>query len=301
MVIPGNEKANFQSISCKTQGTMTFGKTKSSSYRRQSMPPMVSEQSNSQKKQKMPPASSDEESGGSQESSLKTCTSEPSLTSRASPVSEKLSNIHIDKTKYISESSSQGKVTLPDPDQNVDPDEFLAQLVEALVGYRPKTRSTLSLDDNFFPQHISEDKIAAYDVELVAACRDNDVAKLKELSLSSRLDCCNRFGETLLHMSCRRGFQETVDYLLQDVQLSVRVRDDCGRTPFHDACWNPTPQLDICTQLLERDPALLLLTDNRGATPFQYARPQHWPTWRKFLLQHCAHLEALKEAENVFS
>jgi ankyrin repeat protein len=188
---------------------------------------------------------------------------------------------------------------LPDPDQDVDPDVFLAKLVESICGFTPKTKPALSLD--CFPE-ISEERIAAYDMQLVVACRENNVDTLKELyqQQNAKLDCCNRFGESLLHMSCRRGFQEMVTFLLTEAQLNVHIRDDCGRNPFHDACWNPTPQLEICELLLERDPSLLLITDSRGFTPFQYARPQDWPTWRQWLLDHRSHLSKLSDSKGTF-
>ena len=54
------------------------------------------------------------------------------------------------------------------------------------------------------------------------------------------MDCFNRFGESLLNIACRRGFEDIVAYLLEQESVSVRHCDDCGRTPLHDACWHPT-------------------------------------------------------------
>ena len=81
--------------------------------------------------------------------------------------------------------------------------------------------------------------------------------------------------------------------LSPEVDLNVRVRDDYGRTPLHDACWNPEPQLEICTLLLQRDPSLFLVADARGFTPFQYARKSDWNVWRQFLFDHREHLRPL--------
>lgn len=210
----------------------------------------------------------------------------------------------INKEEFLKDSSSesQEQVQLPDVHQNVDPDVFLAQLLQAQYGFSLKTKDALSMKDDFFPQ-VTEDQIAAYDMKLVAACRENDVDTVKALvSLDGQsAECCNRFGESLLHMACRRGFKDMVDYFLTDIKLSVRICDDCGRTPLHDACWNPHPQLEILQWLIEKDPCLLLLADKRGSTPFQYARPQDWPTWRQFLLDNRRCFDALKDCKDIFS
>lgn len=179
---------------------------------------------------------------------------------------------------------------------DVSPDMYLIQLVEAQCGYRPVSKQSLSLK-NFFEER-NDDKLAAYDKVIVAA-RDNDISKLRSLFGNGQsLDGCNRYGESLLHMACRRGFGEMTSFLLEEEngpKLSVRICDDCGRTPFHDACWNTQPQLEICSLILKHEPTLLLLTDKRGATPFQYARQQHWGQWRQFLYDHREFFNVMKE------
>ena len=110
----------------------------------------------------------------------------------------------------------------------------------------------------------------------------------------------NRFGESLLHMACRRGFEDIVDYLLdQESETETRICDDNGRTVLHDACWNPSPQLKICKRILDRDPILFFICDNRGCSAFEYARPEHWEIWRNFLLDNKDSLKALKHEEVV--
>ena len=81
--------------------------------------------------------------------------------------------------------------------------------------------------------------------------------------------------------------------------VDVRMRDDGGRTPLHDACWNPTPQLKICQSIIERDPSLLLVADRRGCTAFQYARQEHWKVWRKFLFENKDCLLKLNQPETL--
>ena len=190
--------------------------------------------------------------------------------------------------------------SLPDPKKSgVDPDQYLAQLVQALWGVSVKIQPALELKDFF--ETITEEQMAAYNMEVVTITRQNNVEKLREL-LEARgrdsLDCFNRFGEGLLNMACRRGMKEIVHFLLSEpVQLNVRVRDDYGRTPMHDACWNPEPQLEICSWIMAQDPSLFLISDKRGYTPFQYARKSDWQVWRQFLFDHREHLQALAQPD----
>mmetsp|Transcript_16766 Transcript_16766/g.34612 ORF Transcript_16766/g.34612 Transcript_16766/m.34612 type:complete len:526 (-) Transcript_16766:131-1708(-) len=177
---------------------------------------------------------------------------------------------------------------LPDPrTDGIDPDTYLSQLVEAVYGVKVALKTGLELGD-FFPP-ITEEQMGAYSMDVVTMARTNDVEGLKTIYKEKgrdALDCFNRFGEGLLNCTCRRGFNESVAFLLSDdVNLNVRVRDDFGRTPLHDACWNPEPLFDICTKLMRKDPSLFFITDKRGYTPFQYARKTDWPMWRQFLFE----------------
>ena len=167
---------------------------------------------------------------------------------------------------------------------DMDPDTFIRATVHAYLGYEPRIRDGLSLPSpDFFPP-ITEDDLAAYDTDIVAAVRENHLDEIRSFHNSGRiLSCCNRFGESLIHMACRRGYASTVSFLLEEAHVSVRIRDDCGRTPLHDACWHRTTQYEIVDTIIRVDPALLCISDKRGHTPFAYARREHWPVWRQFL------------------
>ena len=199
-------------------------------------------------------------------------------------------------TLYRSPSSPLLLLPSPDSGNDMDPDEFLLQLITALYpNVQLKVKSALTLE-TYFPT-IREDQMAGYNTEIVQIARSNDVTALREYYQKhgrDALNCYNRFGEGLLNMACRRGFTEMVQFLLSpDVQLQARVRDDGGRTPLHDACWYPEPQLDVCTMIIQQDPSLLLVADKRGYTPFQYARKSDWLIWRKFLVQNLEQLRLL--------
>jgi len=174
---------------------------------------------------------------------------------------------------------------LPDVNEAVSPDDFMLKLVEAQYGFKFEAKLAMSLDDFF--SVASEEQMAAYNNDVVSAVRNDDLDHLKRLHAGGQLmDCFNRFGESLLNTACRRGFESIVRYLMDQPNASIRHRDDCGRTPLHDACWHPSPQLTICKWILETDPVLFFIADKRGCTAFQYARPEHWPIWRKFLLDN---------------
>jgi hypothetical protein len=192
------------------------------------------------------------------------------------------------------ENPMAAKVALPNPKTSTaDPDEYLAQLVKALsiptgTVVHLQIKSSHEMAD-FFPE-VTEEQMARYNVQVVSMARNNDLAGIRALFVAQgrdALDCYNRFGEGLLTLACRRGFRDMVEFFLsEEVRLPVRVRDDYGRTPVHDACWNPSPQLEICSWIMEKDPSLFLLADKRGFTAFQYARQSEWHIWRQFLFDH---------------
>jgi hypothetical protein len=192
--------------------------------------------------------------------------------------------------------------SLPDPHGPESPAQFLLDLVRAQYGICLKIKLATELT-KFFPT-ATEEQVAAYTIEIVSAARNNDISELqRQRETGKTMSCFNNFGESLLHMACRRGFREMVEFLLEQPDVGVRVVDDCGRTPLHDMCWNPTPQLDICRSLMAREPSLFLVSDRRGFTPFDFARPEHWTTWKQFLLDNRGCLEKLAEPSivSVFS
>lgn len=215
------------------------------------------------------------------------------------PVPATPSNIILrEDTKQQQE--EQEEVILPPPENASDPDDYLLLLFETLCpGKKLKIKPAIELS-SFFPV-VSEEQMARYSMKVVNIARVGDAQALREFHSETgadSLDCFNRFGEGLLNMACRRGFVDMVNFLFSpDVNLNVRVRDDFGRTPLHDACWNPEPQLQICAWILQRDPSLFLVTDKRGYTPFQYARQSDWAVWCQFLFDNSHHLKALAQDE----
>jgi ankyrin repeat protein len=131
----------------------------------------------------------------------------------------------------------------------------------------------------------SKDVTDSYDMEVVRAIRERDLTKLRSmLSEGKSFDASNRFGETLMHMACRRGCVEIVNFLIHEARVKVDVRDDLGRSALHDACWTTEPNFDVMDVLMKQFPLDMLLSEDvRGHTPFHYARKEHWDDWVAFL------------------
>ena len=78
------------------------------------------------------------------------------------------------------------------------------------------------------------------------------------------MDACNKFGESILHLACRRGHLPTIAFLLA-AGANVAISDDFGRTPLHDCCWtSEKPCFEVIRLLLDRDLGLLRVVDRRG-------------------------------------
>lgn len=140
-------------------------------------------------------------------------------------------------------------------------------------------KATMEMPTDFFVQCQE-----MYVQEAVDAVRSNDVHTLKQLAeAGANFQCGNRFGETLIHLACRRSHRDVVAFLVNEAGVSIKVRDDYGRTPMHDACWRATVDLDLMDMLIDACPELLLLSDKRGHTPLDYARREHWDVIIPFL------------------
>jgi hypothetical protein len=171
--------------------------------------------------------------------------------------------------------------------QYADPVSFL----RALFASTPEGRDLLEKCHVMRQQSAfrrpSQEEVDSYDKDVVRALRDSNIPKLRERFLSGRtMNACNLFGESLLHMACRRGDLDVVRFLIREAQCRIDITDDYGRTPLHDACWTPQPNLSVVEELMSfADPLLWLRQDVRGHTPFEYARRDHREIWMEFLHQ----------------
>lgn len=149
------------------------------------------------------------------------------------------------------------------------------------------TRKRLRSASVFPTTAVTEARLNGYCHETVHAVRTNDVARLRALYGDGLcMNACNRSGESLLHLACRRGTLETVAFFIHEAHVDVTVTDDLGRTCLHDVCWRPraSEAIPILKLLLHSvPPQLLIQADRRGHTCLNYTRKEDWGKWNAFL------------------
>ena len=139
-------------------------------------------------------------------------------------------------------------------------------------------------DDSFLA--ITDEGKEAYAL-VSQVTRDENLEGLKELhSRGVCLQSCNAYGESIVHIVCRRRTLASLEYLTQQADVSVRVRDDMGRTPFHDAAWTDKPNFELIEKLLTLAPDFLVSRDKRGHLALNYVPRARWAEWCRFLQEH---------------
>lgn len=141
-----------------------------------------------------------------------------------------------------------------------------------------------SLEIKGFFSDFTDAEMDAYDQDVLTAIRSRNIDQLRTFHESGRpLKCSNQFGESLLHLACRRGFVDVARFLILEAGVPVQVKDDYGRTPLHDACWTCDPNFELVELILKQSADLLFLCDRRGHCPLSYTRKEHWRLWTEFL------------------
>jgi hypothetical protein len=181
---------------------------------------------------------------------------------------------------------------------------------------------------------VTDEQLAGYTMETVTAVRTNDVERLRSLLVSSSntttsttsstnhhhhhhhsqqqqeqrkkknvlARACNRNGESLLHLACRRSHLNTIRFLVLEAHVDVSMVDDLGRTCLFDVCWRPnvTEAIEIATFFVQQQHVPLVTTttndsssssssnlwhgtDLRGHSCWDYVRREHWTFWHSFL------------------
>jgi len=130
---------------------------------------------------------------------------------------------------------------------------------------------------------------ASYGSRVVHAIRRQDARLLNRLCKAGLSpNPCNRHGDSIIHMVCRRGYLELLQVLLEN-GATVQCTDDLGRTPLHEACWTMTPNWHLITTLLRHDKHLLQAMDCYGNTPFCYISSALHSKWIEYLQGCCSH------------
>lgn len=179
------------------------------------------------------------------------------------------------------------------PQANLKPSEYWKSLLEDwevpildTVGIDHKSDSVVFLET-------TPDRVEAYqNIELLAAVRRRDLVILKKIAAEKHasggtMNACNRFGESILHLACRKGSLDVVKLLVgsevDGCDCSLLVRDDYGRTVLHDACWTVNPPWELIKLILKKAPVLWRVSDVRGHLALQYVPKTAWPQWAAFL------------------
>lgn len=182
-----------------------------------------------------------------------------------------------------------------------NPDEFLRCLLTLKGLTNLKYQSAASLKKvGYFPS-VTEEFVQGYSMDIVTAVRNDDVQALRRIQAAHptrSIMCGSKFGDSILHLACRRNRVKVVEYLLCECNVSPQIICDYGRTPLHDALWCVQPNERIVSLLLLKCPHLLFVKDHRGSTPLSYAPRDTWKQLCRFLAQHIKqHGTFLKEIE----
>lgn len=161
---------------------------------------------------------------------------------------------------------------------NTKPEMYFNSILERFGASMEDTQvdpnSFLSIENQ---QHSSYPRAAM-------AARNEDLELLRKLHNDGQtLQCANKFGESIIHIVCRRSRDDILDFLVGEAGVSLRLMDDLGRTPLHDAAWTDKPNFKVATQLLMAEPDLIYARDKRGNSPLAYIPKQNWGLWNAFL------------------
>lgn len=129
----------------------------------------------------------------------------------------------------------------------------------------------------------NEEQRTGYTNAVLEAIRHADLPAFRKLLADGMSpNACNAYGESIVHMVCRRGL---VDFLRVLILAGCRLQsaDDYGRTPLHDACWAAEPNFAVVELILKCDVRLFHMTDARGAVPLEYVHVHHYQAWLEFL------------------
>ncbi|CAN0182658.1 unnamed protein product [Ectocarpus sp. 12 AP-2014] len=94
-----------------------------------------------------------------------------------------------------------------------------------------------------------------YDAQphLSGLARRGDMEGLQRaVDAGRRMDACNKFGESVVHVACRRGNLPLLLFLVANGG-SLTACDDLGRFPLHEVCWAAQPRFDIVRVFLEQE------------------------------------------------
>lgn len=210
--------------------------------------------------------------------------SSPGVNAKAEEDFEENRLIKVTSMPDLSKQNSKTEIQMIEPFENKNPVDLVRDIITS-HGYKSDIIPSLSVEKFF--EEITSEHIQGYDTDMTDAIRSENVPRLRQLRAEGRqMQCCNRFGESTMHMACRRGSYPVVRFLMEECGCSIRLRDDFGRTPLHDACWTVQIEFEVMKMLIQAEPHMLLTSDKRGHTPLDYVRREDWSAWCGFFLDN---------------
>jgi len=192
-------------------------------------------------------------------------------------------NSYLQEVDFTSKTETE---TLENPFAATKPDEHLKNILE---GFSAASFPSETWHDYFMK--MTDEHVQAHTTQVEAAIRGQDYDTLRDMLRNGHtLQTCNKHGESIVHIACRRAPVALLDFLINEAGVSTRIRDDMGRTPLHDACWTHKPNFDVIMLLLQTSPELLFIVDHRGATPLTYVPREAWGVWCEFLQENRQYL-----------
>ena len=151
------------------------------------------------------------------------------------------------------------------------------EVLTALLGGSTRAKELVVRAGPF--QEVVAAEMQAYTIAVLGEVQNGAVFHLDPKQLVAR----NKFGVTLLHKACRYPNWCSAQYIAERAPELCSSRDDLGRVPLHDACWNEHLDFDVIEMMLRLHPEALLSADHRGHTPLCYAPRKAWPQWNAFI------------------
>lgn len=213
----------------------------------------------------------------------------PASASKIPPVrascSKTISKRKRDESPYIgtvkSNSAATGTDRTSQQESADSPHSFAIRLLEQR-GY--SIHGMKSLESKYYNIKPTPLQLASFGTELVKAVHQSDVEKLaKLLGCGLSANPCNKFGDSLLDLVCKRANYSILDCLVKH-GCDLKVCDSFGRTPLHHAAWSGQFNSKLIHLILQQDPFQLLLEDKLGKKPLQYVRSEEWSKWKEFLM-----------------
>jgi Ankyrin repeats (3 copies) len=169
---------------------------------------------------------------------------------------------------------------------SVSPAAYLMQQLGRYVTDGCLPHSVPALEHNELFHKCTKEQMDYFDKDAVEAIYTRNIETLRSWRKHRRpLMTSNPFGETLLHLACRRGYLDVVTFLVNEANVTLWVHDEQGKTPLHVAFHSIEPLFELVSFIIKQDPDLLYIADMRGSMPLDYAPKETWSDWISFLGQ----------------